>query len=112
MQLIRNHSVDGKCKYALLRLDKMRVQNPTLYAELSAGNPTFSTAADLLPFLEWGEKHSKEEFFVVKLKDCNAGHALEQYANAAYSSGDADLGRDVMELSERARAHPGAHKPD
>lgn len=110
MKLIRNTTPDGRCKYALVRLDKIRLDEQ----EAGSPDPTVIAALKLLEnrgLLEYGEKGSEEEFFVVKLKDVNAAPALAAYATSAFD-GDAELSEDVCELAERSKNHPNRRRPD
>lgn len=107
MRLTRNETPDGKCKYALVRLDKLRKlsEDDRLIAE---------SAAQMLVkmgLLEYGEPGSEDEFFAIKLKDINAPGGLEGYAIRA-SATDAELSKDVMELAGRAMGHPHRKQPD
>jgi hypothetical protein len=74
--LIRNMSPDGKCKYALVRLDRLREASPVTKA-LGEGALDQIQSMDLL---EYGEKGTAEEFFVLKLKDRFTASAIEEYA--------------------------------
>lgn len=107
MRLTRNITQDGRCKYALVRLDKLR--------EMFGG--TACRAIDdldnleSLGLLEYGKPGSEDEFFAIKLKDVNAPAALDAYAQSA-SRTDQELSDDVHELFERSRAHPHRKLPD
>lgn len=115
MRLVRNQTQDGKCKYALVRLDKMRL------AENDKGglaDPTVVAALKLLEnrgLLEYAGKGDPEEAFVIKLKDVHAPPALRAYADSAENrpgSVDKELAKDVHELADRAGVHPNRHNPD
>jgi hypothetical protein len=105
MRLTRNATPDGKCKYALVRLDKLRAMKD----QLGAGEALF--ALEQLGLIDYGEPGTENEFFALKLKDENAANALDAYAEAAGWT-DEELSEDVTQLAERARYHPSRHRPD
>lgn len=118
MRLTRNTTNDGKCKYAIVRLDKLREMEAKLetrpFAPVPGDLNDARVALDLLGkvgLIEYGEPGTQEEFFVLKLKDENAASALEAYAESADFS-DEELGDEVFELSERSRNHPARKRPD
>lgn len=76
MRLQRNITQDGKCKYAIVRLDKLRALQKTYPPMVSAkpGDADQAATAALqtlerLNLIEYGEPGSPEECFVIKLKD-------------------------------------------
>ena len=105
MNLDRNNHPEGKSKYALINLRKV------------PGNPkTAEALADAIranpACVEFGEPRSKEEFFVIKLRDANAADALGAYAAAA-STHDVEYAEAVQELEERAGSNsPFCKLPD
>lgn len=116
MKLVRNQTPDGKSKYALVRLDKMRL------AENEKGglaDPTVVAALKLLEnrgLLEYAGKGDDEEAFVIKLKDIYAPAALEAYAKAVETlypmHRDEEYAAEVRGLKERAMYHQKRKKPD
>lgn len=110
MRLTRNTTSDGRGKYALVRLDKLRaLPQQSLLVERSA------KALDelaTLGFLEYGEKGSAEEAFTIKLKDKNAAAALDSYAEEARLNGDFQLAADVLELAQKSENFPTRKMPD
>jgi hypothetical protein len=112
MRLVRNLTEDGKCKYALLRVDKLRAMRNL------GPRPAVEDSIKILEragLLEWAGKGDPEEAFVIKLKDCHAPLALTAYAESARnrpSAKDHELADDVIELAQRAITHPQRHKPD
>lgn len=112
MRLTRNTTPDGRCKYAIVRLDKLRKLPPESLIAQSAAKALDELAA--IGLLEYGEKGSEEEFFVIKLKDLNAPYALRVYAFAALVEPhvDRELSKDVFELEVRAQNHPNRKRPD
>lgn len=108
MRLTRNKTPDGKCKYAIVRLDKLReIQNRLTWRRAT-------NALELLEafgLLEYGQPSSEEECFVIKLKDVNAPAALDAYAQKAAAT-DQEFADDIHELFERALRHPSRKMPD
>jgi hypothetical protein len=107
MKLMRNITPDGFCKYAAIRNDKISKLNTS---DKAGAQQAMETLA-LLGVLENPKVGDPEEFFLIKLKDVNAPHALAEYAGVARYT-DAELADDVRELSERAEKHPGQKQPD
>ena len=108
MKLIRNTTDDGTCKYALIRLDKMRAQNES---KLEINRIFKTNPESLRQFVEFGAAGSKDEFFVIKLQDVNAALDLRAYAKSAIDT-DTELARDVLELAERAEKFSSKKIPD
>jgi hypothetical protein len=112
-RLVRETSPDGKGKYALVRLDQIdkairkgaslnRVEDAvsTLYRE---------------GLLEYGEKGSDDEFFVLKLKDPHAAFAIRAYAvslHAKCKPGEKHLVKDIFRVAERSEALAQRLHPD
>jgi hypothetical protein len=114
MKLDRNKlGNDGRGKYALLKLrvlEKFDDQKAFggLPPDLSAALETLETAG----VLDWGEAETEAEFFVIRLKDRNAAHALIAYGNEA-SKTDPQFGSEVYELVKRAGPNsPWCKEPD
>lgn len=113
--LDRNMTDDGSCKYALIRLDKLRLDaendsNPNcveaatiLEFLLNKGRLSSESARVLREYIELGRPGDSEECFVLKLKDQNAAFALEQYANSARTYGMPEFADRVLELADRSR---------
>jgi len=86
MRLERSVSPDNKGKFAIINLHKNTI--------------------------EWGPPGSREEFFVIKLKDKYAAEALEAYAKAAEQD-DPEYAADVRGLVLRAGPNnPHCKRPD
>lgn len=108
MRLVRNTQTNGTCKYAVLRLDKMRKDS------------TFRSIPDFIDkypelekYVEFGEPHSREEFFVIKFKDLASTAALRAYAEEVKQIGDEELSIDILSLLERTgKNHPKCKMPD
>lgn len=93
MKLDRN-SAGGQGKYALVNLRKISGQ-PTTAQELAAAilaNPEC---------VEFGAVGSREEFWVIKLKDINADAGLYAYAGKAIER-DPEYAAEVAALARRA----------
>lgn len=107
MKLVRNTTSDGSCKYALLRIDKM----------LKDGEFTFiqdflEKYPELKEYIEFGQPHSEEEFFVIKLKDINSTRALTAYVLEADKT-DPEFALEVMDLALRSgKRHNSCKQPD
>ena len=107
MKLVRNTTSDGSCKYALLRIDKM----------LKDGEFTFiqdflEKYPELKEYIEFGQPHSEEEFFVIKLKDINSTRALTAYVLEADKT-DPEFALEVMDLALRSgKRHHKCKQPD
>lgn len=106
MRLTRNTTIDGHCKYALVRLDKLRDAKSHPSEELGA-----IAVLSKSGILEFGEPGTEEECFVIKLKDKFAPLVLRQYAWEALVE-DPELSKDVLELAARAENHPNRKRPD
>lgn len=109
MKLIRNTTSDGRCKYALVRLDKLRKFPRGSFMTEEAAKALDSLAS--IGLLEYGEKGSVEEFFTVKLKDIAAPAALLAYSKAIVTV-DAELAKDVEQLAKRAMERLDCKRPD
>ena len=109
MKLDRN-GLGGVGKYALVNLRKL-TEMQLSGADMSG----VSEALDILlgkGLLEMGSPGSKDEFFVLKLKDLNSTSALRAYARTARIS-DAEFSDEVMELAARSGSnHPHCKLPD
>jgi len=114
MKLDRDLNSDGLGKYALLNLRKLNAaagspgKNPRWTPEVAQALKTLEEAGAL----EWGRTGEEDEFFLIKLKDRYARHALEQYA-AAVGSNDPEFADAVFELAQRAgHGNPFCKTPD
>lgn len=110
MRLTRNTTSDGRCKYALVRLDKIRAAQEQ--------DPTVQAALKLLEnrgLLEYGEKGSEEEAFTIKLKDRFAADALQAYASKVRQSTSTEEWREyadeIDEIAVRSLRHPKRKLP-
>ena len=109
MRLVRNITPDGKCKYALIRLDKLRLKDHSVFAA-----DEVCRAFDILEehgVLEYAGLNDPEEAFVIKLKDENAEAALRAYAAEIFYK-DPELSDDVFQLATRAARRKDKHAPD
>jgi hypothetical protein len=114
MKLDRNTNRDGRGKYAVIDLRRLREACGRPNA-LEQWTPEVAQALKTLSeagALEWGPVGGENEFFLMKLKDEYAKPALEAYANAA-SREDAEYAEAVQELANRAGCFsPFCKKPD
>lgn len=102
MKLDRDINADGLGKYAVINLRKLREMcssNPFLHWSPEVANAL--QTLDDIGAIDWGKVGEKDEFFVMKLRDKYAGHALRQYAHAV-SCDDPEYAHAVLELANRA----------
>lgn len=114
MRLTRNTTPDGKCKYALVRLDKIRKMGIT---DNLGGIENALKVLESAGVLEYGEPGSEDECFVLKLKDQHTGHALRAYVRDILNDltpekPDTQYAADIIDLALRADAHPSRKRPD
>lgn len=114
MKLTRNTTPDGKCKYALVRLDKLRAMSMDIHPEASQRLKIEEhlRALESHGVLEYGQLGTEEECFVIKLKDKYAGYALYPYAGAVEKDGDGEFADDIRVMAFRASRHPSQKRPD
>lgn len=103
MKLDRNiEGREGRGKYALLLLRELDAHDDQ--KTFGGLPPDISMALETLEkagVIDWGTYGSREEFFVIRLKDKNAAEALEAYANEAGKT-DPQFADEVRELADRA----------
>lgn len=107
MKMDRNLNGDGLGKYAVINLRNLKryMNVPEVKEALEV-----LKAADAL---EWGRTGEPDEFFLIKLKDINAEHALVAYADQANHNGDKEFAGEVYELARRSGRHnPHCKHPD
>lgn len=102
MKLDRNENLNGKGKYALVRL-----------RNIHEGDEAFELLQRLhaLGHLDWGYRGAEDEFFVIKLRDKYAPKALNAYGKAAFED-DQEWGSQVMAMASRAEQSPFKKSPD
>ena len=110
MKLLRNiPERKGRCKYALIRLDKLGLSDAEI-GLLTPSNLAIFLASTLKhpagpalinELIEFGEPGSENEFFAIKLKDISAEAALNAYALKACET-DRELAESVAELVLRS----------
>ena len=107
MKLDKDTNDDGIQKYAVINLRRLNSFNKW--------TPEISNAFKILEeagVLEWGHTGDPNEFFLIKLKDKYAKHALEQYS-VAVGNDDPEYANAVFELSKRAgKDSPFCKTPD
>lgn len=112
MKLDRNllHRNHGRGKYALILLRQLPPHVP------GDGHGPVYEAIELLEragLIDWGEKGTSGEFFVIRLKDRHASAALNCYAHDASLHGDLEWANEVREMADRAGpSHPDCKLPD
>ena len=113
MKLVRNTDPQGRGKYALVNLEKLRRDFPMAAEHMpvhAVGRHLH--ALETLGLLTYGAPGDPEEFFVIKLKDAHAKAALEAYA-ASCAKSDWEFATEVQALAERAgTSHPLCKHPD
>lgn len=94
-------------KYAVIRLrDLMRIHGSESDPAIKVGELAS------MGLVEFSAPGSKDEFFVVKLRDIYARAALDAYADAAEKD-DPEYAAEVRELAQRAGiGHPNSKRPD
>ncbi len=111
MKLIRNISHDGRCKYALIRMQELTPAEQDCIIE-EAGHESWETTVASAAILIGNESPS-DQFFVLKYKDKFTASALRAYANAvreeaqdirAHSEGYWDNPECAEAIAERQRA--------
>lgn len=106
MKMDRNINDGGLGKYAVVNLRKLK---PYMNVPEVAEALKVLEAAEAL---EWGRTGEPDEFFLIKLKDINAEHALIAYADQANIT-DKEFAGEVYELAQRAGANnPFCKHPD
>lgn len=100
----RRVNKDGKGKYALIKLREIPTcpNTPEELAQAILDNPQC---------VDFGEKGTDSEFFVVRLKDKYAVPALQAYARAAQND-DSEWALQVISLARDASNHPNKKQPD
>ena len=110
----RNINDDGLGKYAVINLRRLN-ETSGHYSTFERWPPKIAEALKTLDdagVLEWGRTGEPDEFFLLKLKDVNAEHALIAYADQANIT-DKEFAGEVYELAQRAGANsPFCKHPD
>lgn len=109
MKLDRDISEDGTCKYALIDARRIREQ------KLRQTSPQIDQALKVLEkegLVNWGKKGSKNEFFVIMLKDIHSQAGLRAYAHHAMPY-NLHYSNAMYRLAERSGPnHPECKLPD
>jgi hypothetical protein len=114
MKMDRDVTDDGLGKYAVINLRKL---NETCgnAGTFQRWTPEVQAALDTLEsvgVLEWGRTGEPDEFFLIKLKDQHAMHALMAYHASAYKD-DREFADEVRQMALRSGPfHPLCKKPD
>jgi len=116
MKLDRNLNADGHGKYGLIK-NRRLAEIEKLYDGGDGDVPDLQAIHDAVALLEragvidWGDTIDTE-FFVMRLRDRNAGHALAHYASKAQEH-DIEYAAEVSRLALRAGGnHPNPKVPD
>lgn len=110
MKLDRDQNFQGRGKYALLKLREIRRHEGPygLNSNIRDAIATLEAAG----ILDWGNKETETEFFLIRLRDKYARAALLAYSAAA-SADDGEWAMAVAEMAERAgERNPFVKKPD
>lgn len=114
MRLDRNINGNGDGKYGVINVRRLREfqkqvsEAPMIQRELAAAIKTLESAG----ILEWTQRGTPGEFFLIRLKDKYAGDALAAYAVAAHAD-DPEYAEDIVEMASRAGANsPWCRAPD
>lgn len=111
MKLDRNIHPDGRDKYALVRLRRLRELTDCkgrLPDAIAAAIQTLEEAG----LVDYGDSPASE-FFVVRLRDKFAGGPLMAYAERALVDGDEEYALEVMTMAKRAGTNsPHCKTPD
>lgn len=114
MLLDRDSTENNAGKYAIVNIRKIRSLQPDTIPnalQIHRIKEALKTLEDE-GVLEYGPVGSKEEFFVLKLKDINTPAALLAYAASAEET-DREYALEIMKLRQRAgKNHPDCKQPD
>lgn len=106
MKLDRNITNPRRGKYALVlwrQFQKLDVERQRRFTEALQ-------TLESLAALDYGDS-AETDFFVIRLKDKYAGHALIAYGMAAIDD-DPEYAGEVLQLAGMAVNHPSKRKPD
>ena len=113
MKLDRNENANGRGKYALLLLRKLReFEGPGTFDGLSPDIAAAIETLDKAGVIDWGIVGSESEFFVARLKDHNASPCLHGYAQSAEANGEYEWAEEVRDMARRAERSPWKKRPD
>ena len=114
MKMDRNTTEDGLGKYAVInlrRLDEL-CGSPSTFERWTPRVKEALKTLEEVGALEWGVVGEPDEFFLIKLKDKNAMHALMAYHANAYRD-DPEWAEEVRQLAMRSGPfHPLCKAPD
>lgn len=114
MKMDRNLNADGLGKYAVINLRRLNATNGNIGA-FERWSPEVAQALKTLEdvgALEWGTVGTRDEFFLIKLKDKHAQAALLGYAASAEED-DFEWAEEVAEMARRSgRANQWCKSPD
>ena len=114
MKMDRNINDDGLGKYAIINLRKLNeiCGRQGTFERWTPGVAEALKTLEAVGALEWGCTGSPDEFFLIKLKDRNAMHALMAYHASIYAD-DPEFAEEVRQLALRSGTfHPLCKRPD
>lgn len=104
-----DRTANGRNKYAILNMRKVEAL-PEI--EKRAAEAAMKALADA-GILDFGPAGTESEFFVIRLRDKYATHALQSYAGAAWRDGEEEYSNDIVDLADRSGSwSPFCKKPD
>lgn len=103
----------GAGKYAIVNLRRLRELCPGgTFDHFTPGVTEALRVLSEAGALEWGRTGEPDEFFLIKLKDRHAAHALWAYANSIQPT-DPEFSDEVAALAKRAgERSPWCKEPD
>ncbi len=110
MKLDRNANLDGKGKYALIKMRDLDGSVFTVHRR-AAGRTWREFYEIPIDAVDFGVDGDGNEFFVIRLKDKYAAAALFTYAAAAQVD-DPEYADEVRELADQAEHHRLKKRPD
>ena len=113
MKLDRNINDDGMGKYALILMRELAdIASIQTDLKIPKGLDNAIRALENVGVIDWGERESEGEFFLIRLKDKYAQPALVAYAEEAEAD-DPEWAAEVRALAARSGpAHPSCKRPD
>lgn len=114
MKLDRNINVDGRGKYAILRLCKLDdyIDPADPFAEVAEPIAKAIKTLEDAGILDWGLVGTDGEFFLIRLKDRYATASLQAYASEAGKE-DPEYAREIANMIPRSgHFSPWCKKPD
>jgi len=114
VKLDRDMNDDGLGKYAIINLRKLNelCSYPSTFERWTPGIAQALRTLEEVGALEWGRTGEQDEFFLIKLKDAHAMHALMAYSADAHKD-DPEFAEAVRQMALRSGPfHPMCKRPD